>query len=55
MNSAYMQARLIIAKLLWVFDMQMTNEDEVDWDRDLKLYAIWLRPKVQVRFSKVNR
>ncbi|KAJ4397736.1 hypothetical protein N0V93_001971 [Gnomoniopsis smithogilvyi] len=55
LNSAYLQARLIIAKLVWTFDMEMTNGDKVDWDRDLKLFAIWLRPAVWVRFTKVRR
>jgi len=54
-NAAYMQLRLALAKIVWTFDMELTNGDTVDWDRDLRLYAIWSRPEVWVRFTEVAK
>lgn len=54
MPSAYMQARLILAKLLWKFDMELTNGPQVDWERDLKLHATWSRPHFWVRLTKAQ-
>ncbi|MCJ1477283.1 hypothetical protein MMC13_005954 [Lambiella insularis] len=48
---SYQQARAILAKLLWAFDMEMTNRDEIDWERDCKLHALWVRPPVMVKFT----
>lgn len=50
-----MQGRLLIAKLLWSFDMELVPGQRLDWERDFKLYAIWHRPEVYVRFVPVVR
>lgn len=42
----YMQGRIILAKMIWRFDWEHVNKGEVDWERDLKLYAIWEKPPV---------
>ncbi len=52
---SYQQAKSVLVKLLWTFDMELTNRNEIDWDRDCKLYALWVRPPVMVRFTPVNR
>ncbi|CAG8958436.1 hypothetical protein HYFRA_00011113 [Hymenoscyphus fraxineus] len=48
---AYMQCRLFVAKLLHRFDMELARP--VVWGQDLKVYAIYHRPEVWVRFEKV--
>ncbi|KAK3988256.1 cytochrome P450 [Cladorrhinum sp. PSN332] len=48
---AYLVLRIIIAKLCWKFDWELLNKDELDWDRDLRLYVVWLKPKVHVRIT----
>lgn len=53
-NAAYMQLRLTLAKMIWSFDMELTNGDTVVWERDVRLYALWARPDVWVRFTKVH-
>ncbi|EXL65012.1 hypothetical protein FOPG_18745 [Fusarium oxysporum f. sp. conglutinans race 2 54008] len=45
------QARTVLAKLVWKFDWVLTNSDEFDWERDLKVYQVTVRPKVKVRFT----
>ncbi|KAI6441278.1 hypothetical protein ACKVWC_010024 [Pyricularia oryzae] len=46
-----MQARITLAKLVWTYDMELLNP-EVDWDKESKLFLIWDRPEVRVRFRK---
>lgn len=53
-SSAYMQARLVLAKLVWKFDMELTNRSNIDWERDLRMFAIWTRPQIMVKFTKVE-
>lgn len=52
---AYLVLRIIIAKLCWKFDWELVNKDQVDWDRDLRLYMIWQKPTVQVRLTPFER
>lgn len=48
---AYQVLRITFAKLCWKFDWDMLNRNEVDWDRDLRLFMVWQKPKVQVRLT----
>lgn len=52
-NIALLQCRLFLAKLLWNFDMELSRP--VEWEESLKLYAIYQRPEVRVKFTPVNR
>lgn len=54
MRSSWMQCRLIMAKMMWKFDMVLTNADKIDWERDVKLYALWERPDIVVKFTEVQ-
>ncbi|RAH75491.1 cytochrome P450 [Aspergillus aculeatinus CBS 121060] len=54
-NMGYMQARIHLAKMIWEFDWELLNQGEVDWERDLRLYAIWEKPPVIVRYTPVSR
>ncbi|KAM5448232.1 hypothetical protein McanCB56680_001040 [Microsporum canis] len=51
-NSAYMQARIFLAKLVWTFDMELSQA--VDWEAELRMYAVWSRPEVWVKFTEVQ-
>ncbi|KAI1746168.1 cytochrome P450 [Xylaria scruposa] len=50
-NMGYLQARLVLAKMAWRLDWEHANAGEVDWERDTRLYAIWEKPPVLVRFK----
>ncbi|MCJ1262480.1 hypothetical protein MMC22_002350 [Lobaria immixta] len=54
-SMAYLVLRIIIAKLCWKFDWELVNKDQVNWDRDLRLYMIWQKPTVQVRLTPFER
>jgi cytochrome P450 len=47
----YMQARVVLAKLVWYLDCELLNGDEIDWERDNTLSAIWVRPSVWIRYK----
>jgi hypothetical protein len=49
-----MQGRVLLAKLLWSFDLELRNGDEVDWERDCRLYSLWQKPPVYVKFKPVD-
>jgi hypothetical protein len=46
-----MQARVVLTKLVWYFDRELLNWDEIDWESDNTLNAIWVRPPVWVRYK----
>lgn len=54
-NMGYMQTRILFAKMIWKLDWEHVNAGEVDWERDVRLYAIWTKPKVMVRFRAIER
>lgn len=51
-NVAYMQIRLILAKMLWTFNIELANGYDVDWVRDTRLYGVYNRPEVWLRVTK---
>ncbi|XXG99678.1 hypothetical protein Hte_006019 [Hypoxylon texense] len=48
---AWWQARLVMAKILWSFDLQMLPGQHIDLDKDLRGYGYWVKPELRVRFS----
>jgi cytochrome P450 len=51
-NLAYAEMRLIVAKLLWNFDMTL-HKDCRDWD-DQTSYIIWQKPSLMVELKAVR-
>ena len=48
------QARLLFAKMVWRTDWELLNGNEIDWEGDLRMYSIWKRPPVIVRFTRAE-
>ena len=48
-NLAYMEARITLASLVYAFDWEMVNT-EVDWDKDVRFYTAWQKPKLMIRY-----
>lgn len=48
--ASIVQAKIFVAKILWTFDLELRNEQDVDWERDCRLYALWHKPQVLLRF-----
>jgi cytochrome P450 len=55
-NLAYMELRILLAKMVWWFDweiVQGAGGKDVDWERDTRLYTLWKKPSLMVRFKTV--
>ncbi|KAI1404833.1 cytochrome P450 [Hypoxylon fuscum] len=50
-NFAHMEMNLILAKLLWTFDLELVNED-IKWLEEARVHVMWWKPSLMVRFHK---
>jgi len=46
--------RLILAKLLWAFDIELV-QPEKDWMEEQRVFALWEKPPLSVRLTAVQR
>jgi len=53
-NLAYMEMRIILARLVWEFDWELLSK-EVDWERDTEVKLLWRKPELKVRFKTAVR
>ncbi|KAI6351271.1 hypothetical protein MCOR25_010039 [Pyricularia grisea] len=51
-KTGLVQAQLMLAKLIWALDWEHCNQDQIDWERDLRRYAMNQLPHIFVRFRK---
>ena len=51
---AYAEMRLILAKVLFNFDMELVNKER-DWMGEQKVFALWEKPALEVRLRPVKR
>ena len=49
-----MEMSLILAKLLFVFEMYLLDED-LDWESRCHVHVQWWKPELQVRFTEKSR
>ncbi|KAK6829899.1 hypothetical protein PG987_010483 [Apiospora arundinis] len=52
---AWWQSRLFMAKILWVFDLEMVTGQQIDMDRDLRGWGMVVKPEFRVRFTTAAR
>ncbi|KAH7323011.1 cytochrome P450 [Stachybotrys elegans] len=46
---AYAQMSLQLAKLVWMYDMELVRKD-MDFEKEARMYFFWQKPKLEVRF-----
>jgi hypothetical protein len=46
--------RLILAKMLFTFDMEL-DEQSKDWMTGQKVYGLWKKPALTVKLQRVQR
>lgn len=46
--------RLILAKILWHFDLELVPHQD-DWMSNQRVFALWEKPALQVRLTPVQR
>jgi cytochrome P450 len=51
---AYAEMRLILAKVLWHFDMELVDKEK-DWMKDQKVFTLWDKPSLMVKLVPVKR
>ncbi|KAK1477672.1 BCL4p [Colletotrichum tamarilloi] len=49
-NFAYMEINLILAKMLWQYDLELVDKD-LDWEQESQLHVMWWKPALMVRFT----
>lgn len=52
---AWWQARLLLAKVLWTFDLELVPGQNINLDKALRVYGMYIKPEVWVRFLPVSR
>ncbi|KAI5371060.1 Putative cytochrome P450 [Septoria linicola] len=53
-NLAHAEMRLIMAKLIWSFDMELDSKSE-DWLERCRVFTLWDKPELAVRLTPVRR
>lgn len=38
---------MVLAKLVWKYDLEWINTEEIDWERDTKGYTLWEKPELR--------
>lgn len=51
---AYIEMRLILARVIWNFDMRIAN-DSLDWYSRQKIYLLWEKGPLNVFLTPVVR
>jgi len=49
-NLAYAEMRLLLANLVWQFDLELMKESE-DWLERNVIYTLWMRPELMVKLT----
>ncbi|KAK9775317.1 putative Cytochrome P450 [Seiridium cardinale] len=50
MTAAWRQVRTFLAKVLWTFDIEAIPGQNIVFEEDFRLFAVWKKPKFYVRF-----
>ena len=53
-NLAYAEMRVILARLVWNFDMELCKQSQ-NWVEGMKVFMIYQRPPLMVRLTPVVR
>jgi len=54
MNLAYTEMRVIMARVLWNFDLELCEESR-DWAERLKIYQLWAKEPLMVKITPIRR
>ncbi|CAI7653290.1 unnamed protein product [Penicillium pancosmium] len=50
-NVAYMEVNLILARMIWTYDMTLINQS-MNWEAESSLHVMWSKPELMVQFSR---
>lgn len=49
-TQAYLEIRVVLAKLVYAYDMELEAEAEADWIRNSRMHFLWKKAPLRVRF-----
>lgn len=49
-NLAYLEMRVVLAKVVHAYDLELVAPDVPDWNRACKVYGMWSKPPLMVKF-----
>lgn len=52
-NFALLEMSLILAKMVWRYDMELLDKD-LNFERECRIHVMWWKPEVNVTFIKVD-
>ncbi|KAI6082029.1 cytochrome P450 [Hypoxylon rubiginosum] len=50
-NFAWMELNLVLAKIIWLYDMELITKD-LNWLESCQVHVLWWKPKLLVRFHR---
>ncbi|EXF74211.1 BCL4p [Colletotrichum fioriniae PJ7] len=50
-NFAYMEINLILAKMLWKYELELVDK-ELNWEQESQLHVMWWKPALMIRFTQ---
>ncbi|ORY61754.1 cytochrome P450 [Pseudomassariella vexata] len=54
-NLAYLEMRLILAKIVFSYDLELVSREIEDWNQACQLWLLWKKPELLVKFHPRNR
>lgn len=54
-NLAYLEMRVVLAKVVYHFDFELVSPQVPDWNRACKVYGMWNKPPLMVKFIPVQK
>jgi cytochrome P450 len=52
---AWWQSRVFVAKVMWAFDLEMVAGHEIDLNKEMKGWGMYVKPEIRLRFVPVSR
>jgi cytochrome P450 len=53
-NLAYLELKIILAKVVFAYNLQLVSKGLGDWNEECKNFFLWKRPKLMVKFQLVS-
>ncbi|KAI1206483.1 cytochrome P450 monooxygenase [Annulohypoxylon truncatum] len=50
-NLAYAEMRLILARLVWNYDISLAEKQETDWMQNQRMFGLWEKPPLNIRLN----
>lgn len=52
---AYLELRITLAKIIFVYDLELESKELKTWNEECPVYLFWKRPQIKVKFRPVGK